>query len=316
MIMRRKHYSIHTERSYADWVKRFVHFHQMKERRERLLDRDRKVEDFLTHLAVAGRVASATQNQALNALVFLYRQVLKAPLGDNIRAERARKKARVPVVFSRDEVTRLIGVMQGVPQLIAKLLYGGGLRMSEGLRLRVQDLDFAMRQINVRNGKGDKDRLTTLPASVVPLLENQLEKVKVIHQTDLGQGYGEVYLPHALARKYPNAGREWGWQYVFPARELSIDPLDGKRRRRHVDASVVNKAIKRALREVGIVKKASAHTLRHSFATHLLQRGTDIRTIQELMGHNDVKTTEIYTHVVRQGAQGVVSPLDDSQADW
>ncbi len=310
-VMRRRHYSIHTERSYADWIKRYIHFYKMQERRELLVGKDQKVEDFLSHLAVHGDVAPATQNQALNALVFLYRHVLKEPLGDSLRAERAKKKVRIPVVMTRDEVSQVISVMNGVPQLIVKLLYGSGLRVAEVLRLRVQEIDFSMKQLTVRGGKGDKDRLTTFPASIIPFLQNHLEKVKLLHQRDLDQGYGEVYLPHALSRKYKNAAREWGWQYVFPSSRLSTDPLSGIVRRHHIDPSVVNKTIKRAVRLVGIDKRITAHTFRHSFATHLLQRGTDIRTIQELLGHNDVKTTEIYTHIIKQGGQGVVSPLDD-----
>lgn len=311
MVMRRRHYSIHTERSYGEWVKRYVHFHKMRDRHELMESKDRKVEDFLTHLAVEGNVAPATQNQALNALVFLYRHVLKDPLGENIRAERAVKKVRVPVVLTRDEVGRVIAAMSGVPQLVVKLLYGSGLRMAEALRLRVQDIDFEMKHLTVRSGKGNKDRITTFPASIIPLLQNHLEKVRLLHQKDLDEGYGEVYLPNALGKKYRQAGREWGWQYVFPSRRLSKDPRGGVTRRHHIDPSVVNKAIRRAVRLVGIDKRVTAHTFRHSFATHLLQRGTDIRTIQALLGHNDVKTTEIYTHVLKQGGHGVVSPLDD-----
>ena len=310
-VMRRRHYSIHTERSYSDWIKRYIHFHKMQERQELLEGKDRKVEDFLSHLAVYGKVAPATQNQALNALVFLYRHVLKEPLGDSLRAERAKKKVRMPVVMTSAEVSQVISVMDGVPQLIVKLLYGSGLRVAEALRLRVHDIDFSMKQLTVRGGKGDKDRLTTFPVSIIPFLQNHLEKVRLLHQRDLGQGYGAVYLPHALSRKYRNAACEWGWQYVFPSSQLSNDPLSDVVRRHHIDASVVNKKIKRAVRLVGIDKRITAHTFRHSFATHLLERGTDIRTIQELLGHNDVKTTEIYTHVIKQGGQGVVSPLDD-----
>ncbi len=310
-VMRRRHYSIHTERSYVDWIKRYIHFYKMQERLELLEDKDQKVEDFLSHLAVHGKVAPATQNQALNALVFLYRHVLKEPLGDDLRAERAKKKVRIPVVMTRDEVSRVILAMDGVPQLIVKLLYGSGLRVAEVLRLRVQEIDFSMKQLTVRGGKGDKDRLTTFPASTIPFLQNHLEKVKLLHQRDLDQGYGEVFLPYALSKKYKNAAREWGWQYVFASSQLSTDPLSGVTRRHHIDPSVVNKTIKRAVRLVGIDKRITAHTFRHSFATHLLQRGTDIRTIQGLLGHNDVKTTEIYTHIVKQGGQGVVSPLDD-----
>jgi integron integrase len=201
--------------------------------------------------------------------------------------------------------------MSGVPQLVVKLLYGSGLRIMEAVRLRVKDVDFAMKQVTVRGGKGDKDRVTTFAASMAPLLETHLQGVKVLHDQDSAEGFGEVYLPHALARKYPNAGREWCWQYVFPARERSVDPLDGRVRRHHVDPAVINKAIKVAVRRAGVVKNVSAHTFRHSFATHLLQRGTDIRTIQALLGHSDVATTMIYTHILQQGGHGVASPLDD-----
>ncbi len=310
-VMRRRHYSIHTERSYADWIKRYIRYYHMQDRLELLVNKNRKVEDYLTHLAVHENVAPATQNQALNALVFLYRHVLQEPLGDSLRAERAKKKTRVPVVMTRDEVVQVIAALEGVPQLVVKLLYGCGLRMAEVLRLRVQEIDFAMKQLTVRGGKGDKDRVTTFPASIIPLLTNHLRRVELIHRNDLSLGFGEVFLPHALAKKYKNAAREWGWQYVFPSSQLSIDPLSGVTRRHHIDPSVVSKAIKRAVKLVGINKRITAHTFRHSFATHLLQRGTDIRTIQELLGHNDVKTTEIYTHILRQGGHGVVSPLDD-----
>ncbi len=311
-VMRRRHYSIHSERTYVEWIRRYVLYFGMRERDELLVDKERRVEKFLTHLAVERKVAPATQNQALNALVFLYRHVLKEPLGDDIQAERARRKVRVPVVLTREEVTRVISAMNaGVPQLVVKLLYGSGLRIGEAVRLRVQDIDFEMKQVTVRSGKGDKDRFTTFPGSLTPFLEEHLEKVKKLHEKDLREGFGEVYLPWALERKYRNAGREWGWQYVFPSRQRSLDPRSGRVRRHHVDPSVISKAIRRAVREAGISKRVTPHTFRHSFATHLLQRGTDIRTIQKLLGHNDLKTTEIYTHVIRQGGLGVVSPLDD-----
>jgi integron integrase len=310
-VMRRRHYSIHSERTYVEWIRRYVLYFGMRDRGELLIDKERRVERFLTHLAVDRKVAPATQNQALNALVFLYRQVLEEPLGDDIRAERARRKVRVPVVLTKDEVARVIAALRGVPQLVVKLLYGSGLRISEALRLRVHDIDFEMRQVTVRSGKGDKDRVTTFPQSLTPFLKEHLERVRELHEKDLREGFGEVGLPGALARKFPNAAREWGWQYVFPARQRSADPRSGEIRRHHVDPSVISKAIRRAVRELGIAKRVTPHTFRHSFATHLLQRGTDIRTIQKLLGHNDVKTTEIYTHVIRQGGHGVVSPLDD-----
>ena len=304
------HYSIHTERSYLEWIRRFVGFHRMHSREE-LANGEGKIEEFLTDLAVRGKVSASTQNQAMNALVFLYRKVLKIPLDEKIDAVRAERKVNVPVVMTKDEVSRVISLMEGVPQLIVEMLYGSGLRVLEAVRLRTKDVDFAMKQVTVRSGKGEKDRFTTLSASLIPLLENHLRRVKAIHERDLAAGHGAVYLPYALERKYPNAATEWSWQYVFPAREVSTDPLSGVVRRHHVDPAVVNKAIKVAVRGAGLTKVVSAHSFRHSFATHLLQRGTDIRTIQELLGHNDVATTMVYTHVLRQGGQGVPSPLDD-----
>lgn len=309
-VMRVRRYSIHTERSYVDWIRRYVKFHEMK-CRDDLHGGEAKIEAFLTDLAIQQHVAPATQNQAMNALVFLYKQVLEQPLGDKINAVRAERKANLPVVLTREEVATLIPFLQGTPQLIVRLLYGSGLRIMEAARLRVKDIDFTMKQITVRSGKGNKDRFTTFASSLIPLLEAHLARVKVVHKQDIADGYGEVYLPHALDRKYPNAGTEWGWQYVFPARDVSLDPRSGKTRRHHVDPSVVNKAIKVAVRKAGIVKHVSAHTFRHSFATHLLQRGTDIRTIQQLLGHSDLDTTMIYTHVLQQGGHGVTSPLDD-----
>ena len=309
-VMRLHHYSIHTERTYSDWIKRYIRYHQMTGRQD-LIDGEAKIEAFLTHLAVDKAVAPSTQNQAMNALVFLYKHVLKQSLDQKINAVRASRKINIPVVMTREEVAQIIALMEGVPQLIVKLLYGSGLRIMEAVRLRVQDIDYGLKCITVRSGKGAKDRVTTFPTSVIPLLENHLSRVKLIHEQDLDQGHGEVYMPNALARKYPNAAKEWNWQYVFPARNLAIDPRGGKVRRHHVDPSVINKAIKITVRKTGLTKRISAHTFRHSFATHLLQRGTDIRTIQALLGHKDVATTMIYTHVLQQGGQGVLSPLDD-----
>ena len=309
-VMRLHRYSIHTERTYLDWIRRFVLFHRMKSR-EDLQGGEAKIEAFLTDLAVNRNVAPATQNQAMNALVFLYKRVLEQPLDEKINAVRADKKVNLPVVLTREEVAKVIPLLEGANQLIVRLLYGSGLRIMEAVRLRVKDVEFAMKQITVRSGKGDKDRFTTFAATMIPLLEAHLAKVRVIHGQDLKAGHGEVYLPHALDRKYPGAAKEWGWQYIFPAREVSVDPRGGKTRRHHVDPSVVNKAIKVAVRKAELVKRVSAHTFRHSFATHLLQRGTDIRTIQALLGHSDVATTMIYTHVLQQGGEGVMSPLDD-----
>jgi len=309
-VMRLHHYSIHTERTYCDWIKRYIRYHSMTGRQD-LIDGEAKIEAFLTHLAVDKTVAPSTQNQAMNALVFLYKHVLKQSLDQEINAVRASRKIKIPVVMTREEVAQVIALMGGVPQLVVKLLYGSGLRIMEAVRLRVQDIDYELKCITVRSGKGAKDRITTFPTSVIPLLENHLAKVRVINKRDLDQGYGAVYMPNALGRKYPNAAKEWGWQYVFPARNLSADPRSGVILRHHIDPSVINKAIKVAVRKAGLTKRISAHTFRHSFATHLLQRGTDIRTIQALLGHTDVSTTMIYTHVLQQGGQGVPSPLDD-----
>lgn len=267
------------------------------------------VEQFLTHLATAQQVSPSTQNQALNALVYCYSKVLQAPFTD-LKASRARKTPRIPVVLSKEEVAEVLSVMDGVSSLIAKLLYAGGLRITEAVRLRVQDIDFAFKQITVRDGKGKKDRVTPLAQKLIPLLENQLEMVKTLHRKDVARGAGSVYLPYALARKYPNAEMDIAWQYLFPARSLAKDPRSDAVRRHHIDQSVVNKAIKRAVNRCEIHKKVSAHTFRHSFATHLLQTGTDIRTIQALLGHSDLQTTMIYTHVLKQGGNGVKSPFD------
>lgn len=308
-VIRKKRYSIHTERSYCDWAKRYIVFHKMTSRND-LDDGEKKVEEFLTHLALVENVAPSTQNQAMNALVFLYRNVVGTPL-EGIDAVRSKKKANIPVVMTKEEVLEIITLMSGVPQLVAKMLYGSGLRIMEALRLRVHDIDFAMKSVVVRSGKGDKDRVTTFPATLTEVLQSHLARVKLIHDRDCQEGYGKVYLPDALSRKYRKAAGEWSWQYVFPARSRSVDPRTGIVRRHHVDASVINKAIKSAVKNLKINKKISAHIFRHSFATHLLENGTDIRTIQALLGHKDVSTTMIYTHVLQQGGHGVRSPLDD-----
>lgn len=309
-FMRLHRYSIHTERTYCDWIKHYVRYHQMKSRQD-LSNGEVKIEAFLTYLAMERTVSPSTQNQAMNALVFLYKQVLKQPLDGSINAVRAKKKLNIPVVLTKEEVARIITLMEGTPQLIVKLLYGSGLRILEASRLRVQDIDYEFKQLTVRSGKGDKDRVTPFPSSAIPFFQNHLSRVKIIHEEDLALGFGEVHMPYALARKYPHAAKEWGWQYVFPSRNLAKDPRSNLVRRHHVDPSLVNKAIKTAVQKTGLTKLISAHTFRHSFATHLLQRGTDIRTIQALLGHNDVSTTMIYTHILQQGGQGVLSPLDD-----
>ncbi len=304
--IRVRHYSIRTERSYVDWVRRFILFHGKRHPAEM---GEREVADFLTWLAVQRKVAPATQNQALNALVFLYRHVLERPLGELGPVTRAKRQRRLPVVLSHDEVRALLRHLEGVHWLCACLMYGSGLRLTECLRLRVKDLDFRQRAILVRHGKGGKDRVVTLPDELIKPLQRHLEGVKNIHEKDLADGFGEVWLPYALARKYPGAGKSWGWQYVFPATRRSIDPYSGKERRHHLDETALQKAVKHAVRKAGILKPASCHTLRHSFATHLLERGMDIRTVQEQLGHADVRTTQIYTHVLQRGGNAVRSPL-------
>ncbi|MGF1603992.1 MAG: integron integrase [Thermosynechococcaceae cyanobacterium] len=305
--LRVKHYAYRTEATYVQWIRRFILFHNKRHPQEM---GEAEVEAFLTHLAVNDNVAASTQNQALSALLFLYRYVLKQPLAESIDAVRARQSKHLPTVLTTDEVQHLLQALAGTQQLLAKLLYGSGMRVKEGLRLRVKDLDFGQSQIMVRNAKGNKDRITVLPQSLVELLLAYLVSVKQLHQDDLAQGYGTVYLPHALDRKYPNAEREWMWQYVFPAQRHSVDPRSGRKQRHHVDDGFLQRSLKKAALQAQIPKKVSCHTLRHSFATHLLQNGYDIRTVQELLGHKDVKTTMIYTHVLNQGTLGVRSPLD------
>jgi len=304
--IRLKHYSYRTEQAYVGWIKRYIYFHDVRHPSEMGAP---EVEAFLTHLAVKEHVAASTQNQALSALLFLYREVLHRELGP-VDALRAKRPKRLPTVLTKDETLRLIGCLSGTHQLMAKLIYGSGVRLMECLRLRVKDLEFERRALIVRDGKGAQDRVTVLPDSLVPLLQEHLQRVKALHEQDLAQGYGAVYLPDALARKYPNADREWGWQYVFPASSLSQDPRSGVTRRHHLHESSLQKAIKEAARLAGIVKPVGPHTLRHCFATHLLEAHYDIRTVQELLGHKDVKTTMIYTHVLNRGGLAVRSPLD------
>jgi len=301
--------SIRTEEAYVGWVRRFIFANGKRHPRELGA---REVEAFLTHLAMHGRVAASTQNQALSALLFLYREVLQQelPWMENIR--RAKRPERLPVVLSREEVAALLEEMNGVTWLMASLLYGAGLRLMECVRLRVQDVDFVRREITVRQGKGGKDRRTMLPAIIVDALQGQLAEARRVHERDLAAGFGAVWLPNALARKYPNAAREWAWQYVFPASSRSIDPRSSVERRHHLDETVLQRAVKQAVRRARIDKPATCHTLRHSFATHLLEAGHDIRTIQELLGHKDVSTMQIYTHVLNRGGRGVLSPLDRS----
>lgn len=305
--IRRKGYSIRTEKSYAHWIRRFILFHDKRHPKDMGAA---EVEAFLTNLAVEADVAAATQNLALSAILFLYREVLELPLPWLDGIERAKKPARLPTVLTQAEVAAVLGRLDGTAALMLRLLYGTGMRLMECARLRVKDVDFAMRQITVRDGKGGKDRVTMLPDVLAEPLRAQLAAAKALHDADLAQGLGLVWLPDALARKYPDAPRSWGWQYVFPARGISVDPRGGARRRHHVDEKMLQRAIRRAAQEAGIAKPVSPHTLRHSFATHLLEAGSDIRTVQELLGHSDVSTTMIYTHVLNKGGRGVTSPLD------
>ncbi|NOT16665.1 MAG: integron integrase [Sulfuriferula sp.] len=305
--LRVKHYSIRTEQTYLDWIKRYILFHGKRHPQEMGAV---EVEAFLTHLAVTGKVAASTQNQAKSALLFLYREVLaiQLPWLDNVTQAKASK--RLPVVLTVSETQALLAQLKGTHSLVAGLLYGAGMRLMEAVRLRVKDIEFARHEIIVREGKGFKDRVTMLPESLITPLKLHLAKVKALHDEDVAAGYGEVYLPFALDKKYPHAGREWGWQYVFPSKNLSTDPRSGITRRHHIDEKGLQRAIKQAVRDLGFTKPATPHTLRHSFAPHLLQSGYDIRTVQELLGHSDVSTTMIYTHVLNKGGRGVKSPLD------
>jgi integron integrase len=305
--IRLKHYSIRTEKTYLDWNRRFILFHN---KRHPCTMGAQEVEQFLTYLAVNGRVASSTQNQALSAILFMYKEVLNIELPSINNVTRAKRPEKLPVVFSKNEIQRLLASLDGTYWIMAHLLYGAGLRLMECLRLRVKDVDFDRKQIAVRNGKGNKDRLTMLPETVIPYLQQHLGKVNIIHKQDLSEGYGDVYLPYALERKYPRANKEWGWQYVFASGKRSLDPRSGKIRRHHIDEQSLQRTVKRAIRKSKIIKPGSCHTLRHSFATHLLESGYDIRTVQELLGHKDVRTTMIYTHVLNKGGQGVISPSD------
>jgi len=307
-VLRLHHYSIRTERAYCDWIRRYVKFHGMKSRAD-LQEAKAKVELFLTDLAVRGEVAAATQNQALNALLFLYGRVLEQPLA-GVDAVRATRPKKMPTVLTAEEVRRVLGLMSGPAQLVVKLLYGSGLRLLEALRLRVKDIDFKLLTVTVRGGKGGADRITTLAVNLAAPLQEHLERVQAQFAADGQAGLAGVWLPGALDRKFPSAGREWGWQWVFPSKSISVDPRSGLKRRHHVDPNTIDKAIRAAALKAGLAKRVSSHTFRHSFATHLLQRGTDIRTIQDLLGHKDVSTTMIYTHVLRQGGLGVKSPLD------
>lgn len=305
--IRVRNYSIRTEAVYAEWIKRYIRFHHY---RHPLEMGGAEIEAFLTHLAVKRNVAGATQNQALAALLFLYKEVLKVDLPWLNGIVRAKKPKHLPVVLTRDEVSRVLVQMSGVKWMVATLLYGSGLRLLEALRLRVKDVEFARGEVVVRDGKGQKDRVTMLPRTLVVPLREHLELVEALHQQDLAEGFGRANLPFALARKYPNAAADWAWQFVFPSGNRSVDPRSKGIFRHHVHEKTIQRAIREAVRSAGVIKPATPHTLRHSFATHLLESGQDIRTVQELLGHADVKTTMIYTHVLNRGGLGVLSPLD------
>ncbi|HKZ09691.1 MAG TPA: integron integrase [Rhodanobacteraceae bacterium] len=307
--LRVKHYSLRTEQAYVGWIRRYILANGRRHPRDL---GGREVEAFLTRLATRSEVAAGTQNQALAALLFLYREVLGQNLPWMDGVVRAKRPRRLPVVLTRDEVRRLLASLQGRDWLMAGLLYGTGMRLMECLRLRVKDVDFQRRDIIVREGKGNKDRHVPLPQTLAAALRDQMAAARLLHRTDLAAGSGAARLPHALARKYPNAAREWGWQYVFPASARGVDPRSGALRRHHLDEKVLQRAIQRARITAGIHKPATCHTLRHSFATHLIEDGYDIRTVQELLGHKDVSTTQIYTHVLNRGGHGVLSPLDRS----
>ena len=306
-VIRCKHYSIRTEQAYCDWIKRFILFHYKRHPAEMA---EAEITAFLTHLAAKVNVAASTQNQALSALLFLYREVLRKEIGWLDHVERAKKPTRLPVVLTRAEVRKIFAQLHGTPKLMAGLLYGSGLRLMECMRLRVKDVDFGYLTITVRDSKGGKDRITMLPTNLAQALQRHLLKRRSEHEQDLADGFGSVHLPHALARKCPNVNREWMWQYVFASSRVSVDPRSGERQRHHIAESILQRAVKDAIRRAGITKPATCHTLRHSFATHLLERGYDIRTVQELLGHKDVTTTMIYTHVLNRPGIGIRSPLD------
>jgi integron integrase len=305
--IRLRHYSLRTEQTYVFWIRRYIYFHG-KKHPETLGEAE--VTAFLSFLASDRQVSASTQNQALSALLFLYRHVLGRDLKWLDNVVRAKRSTHVPVVLSREELRRLLAQLSGTHELVANLMYGTRLRLMEALRLRVGDVDFAYTQITVRDGKGAKDRVTALPSRLAPELVRHLERVKALHERDLAEGFGGVYLPFALARKYPRAEYEWVWQYVFPSGNRSNDPLSGVIRRHHIDEKNYQRVIRQAALRAGLQKRVTTHTLRHCFATHLLEDGYDIRTVQELLGHSDVSTTMIYTHVLNRGGRGVRSPLD------
>lgn len=306
-VLRYHHYAIRTEEAYIKWILAFIRYHNRKHPRDM---GKIEIEAFLSHLAVNKNCAKSTQSQALNAIVFLYKQVLDLPVAEDLAPVRSKKQVRLPVVMSREEVAEIISHMSGVTAIMSKLMYGGGLRLMETVRLRVHDLDFSNTLLIIRNGKGSKDRSTLLPNSLIMPLQLHLEKVKSVFEEDRAAGDANVWLPHALAKKYPGAPSEWNWQYVFPAGKLSKDPRSGNIRRHHLNESSLQKAVRCAVIKTGIPKRITSHTFRHSFATHLLESGVNIRVVQKLMGHADVKTTEIYTHVLQQNIDAIDSPLD------
>lgn len=307
-VMRYHHYAYRTEKTYSDWILRYIRFFGAKYHPKGMGKTE--IESFLSHLATKENVSASTQRQALNALIFLYRNVLDKPIDEEIEHTRAKRNRRPPVVMTRAEVKRVLANINGNHLLMANLLYGSGLRLMECIRLRVKDVDFERNLIYVRAAKGGKDRTTILPTFIKDTLNDQIQKVKKLHDEDIARGYGKVYLPRALGRKYRRAAKEFGWQYVFPAKKMSTDPRSGKIRRHHVLESGLQKAVKSAVNRAGIVKRVSCHAFRHSFATHMLENGVNIRVVQELMGHADVKTTEIYTHVMEKNLTAVASPLD------
>jgi len=323
-VIRQKHYSLRTEQAYIQWIRRFIYFHNMRHPVDMGTD---EIKIFLTYLAVERHVSASTQNQALSAILFLYKHVLGIQLPWIENVTRAKRSARLPVVFTRDEVAAILSHLEGTKWILVNLLYGSGMRLMECLRLRVKDVDFNYRQITIRDGKGGKDRTTVLPENVIEPLRQHLVRVKRIHDQDLTNNIGRVEMPYALDRKYPNAGLEWGWQYAFPSGKISVDPRTGRHGRHHLNEKALQSAIKQAIRKAGVIKPGSSHSFRHSFATHLLEDGYDIRTVQELLGHKDVKTTMIvapgvlppttlvlpctsYTHVMNKGAKAVKSPAD------
>lgn len=305
--LRLKHYSLRTEKVYVYWIRRYILENGKTHPREL---GGLAVEAFLSRLATKDQVSASTQNQALSALLFLYREVLSIDLPWMENVVRAKQSRKLPVVLSKSQTVLLLSKMSGRDWLAASLLYGAGLRLMEALRLRVKDLNFERNEITVRDGKGGKDRKTVLPFSLKPHLQRQVEQARALHAKDLAEGYGAVSLPFALARKYPRAEIDFGWQYVFPASRRGIDPFDGREKRHHIDEKVLQRAVRNAAQQAGLHLPVSPHTLRHCFATHLLESGSDIRTVQELLGHQDVTTTQIYTHVLNRGAGGVLSPID------